>query len=308
MFFKHVDTPNNAFWKYVVGTLVVAVCYVLGQFPLFMVIGGENVTAFMDNPDFTAFGYSKNLGLLLMLTIFIFALLGLYLFNKFIHNGKFRDLITWRAQIDWRKILFAFGFWMLLSISFEAVHYFINPELYHFRFNGAAMIPLLLLAIFILPIQTSAEEIFLRGYLFQGIGNATCYKWIPLVVTTILFGLIHMDNPEVDEYGAGIMLMYYLGAGLFLGIITIMDDSLELALGVHAATNFFAVIFVSYKGAVLQTDTLAVTDLQDPMTVNIIFFISAIIFTAVCYNKYKWKPFGGLLKPISQVNESTIEV
>ena len=44
-------------------------------------------------------------------------------------------------------------------------------------------------------------------------------------------------NPEVEKLGY-LILVYYIGSGLFLGIITLMDEGIELALGFHFANNF----------------------------------------------------------------------
>ena len=66
----------------------------------------------------------------------------------------------------------------------------------------------------------------------QGLGIMAKNRWVPLVVTSVLFGAMHFFNPEVDKLGYGIMV-YYMGTGFFLGIMTLMDEGLELALGFH---------------------------------------------------------------------------
>jgi len=145
------------------------------------------------------------------------------------------------------------------------------------------------------------EELFFRGYLLQGIGLLVKNRWIPLIITSILFGLIHSSNPEIEKFGFWTMQVYYLSAGLLLGVVTLMDDSLELALGVHAATNFIGAVLVGYDGAALQTDSLFKTETMNATWMTQGFIIAAIIFILICKKKYNWGSFNRLLLPIDQV-------
>ena len=94
------------------------------------------------------------------------------------------------------------------------------------------------------------------------------------------------------------MQMYYLSAGLLLGIMTIMDDSLELALGVHFATNFFAATLVGFEGASLQTDTLIKAREVDPYLMLISMAVGGAIFLWIAGRKYKWKSLIKIIEPI----------
>ena len=58
----------------------------------------------------------------------------------------------------------------------------------------------------------------------QGFGLLAKNRWFPLIVTSALFGLMHIMNPEVEKMGP-IIMVYYIGTGLFLGIITLMAFS-----------------------------------------------------------------------------------
>ena len=115
-------------------------------------------------------------------------------------------------------------------MSFIFLDIFLSPEDYEFNFKLVPFLTLAVLAILMIPIQTSMEEYFIRGYMMQGLGIMTKNRWFPLVFTSLLFGLMHILNPEVDKLGYGI-LVFYIGTGFFLGIITLMDEGLELALG-----------------------------------------------------------------------------
>jgi hypothetical protein len=147
---------------------------------------------------------------------------------------------------------------------------------------------LLLICILLLPIQTSLEEFLFRGYLNQGLFLLFKNKIPALIICSVLFSLVHSMNPEIEKFGFWTMQIYYIGAGLLLGILVIMDEGLELALGVHAATNIFAALMVSYEGGVLQTDSLFKTLELNVWLANIVFIVFAVIFYFICSYKYHW--------------------
>ncbi len=314
MFFKKATTGrNNVIW-YVLGVFSVLVGYIIGQLPLLFVqlykiesdqnINTDDVAKFHETMDFSLLNMDKNVGFILMITIFIFAMIAFMLAIKYFHRRPLKDLVTPKREINFRKILFAFGFWFVLGIVFEGIVALIYPETYYLNFKPVSWMFLVIISVFLLPIQTSLEELVLRGYLMPAIAIIAKNKWIPLLVTSILFGLIHGMNPEVEKFGFWTMQMYYISAGLFLGLITILDDSLELALGVHAATNVFGAAFFSFEGSVIQTDSIVKATSINPYLMIATFLVSAIIFMFVCNNKYKWKGFSRLFMPIGSADKS----
>jgi membrane protease YdiL (CAAX protease family) len=125
----------------------------------------------------------------------------------------------------------------------------------------------------------------------QGLGIVLKTRWAPLLITSIGFGLMHIANPEVEKLGYVIMI-YYIGTGLFLGIITLMDDGLELALGFHAANNLFTALLVSADWTAFQTHSI-LKDLSDPsaMALTEVFIPIFIVFPILLFilsKKYNW--------------------
>ena len=123
----------------------------------------------------------------------------------------------------------------------------------------------------------------------QYIGNITTYPFIGLIISTLFFAILHGSNPEIHEFGFLKMMIYYLSAGLFLGVITILDDSLELALGVHFATNFFGATMLNYTGSAIQTDSLFKVSSLNVDAMILAFFVCALIFGLISGYIFKWK-------------------
>ncbi len=296
MFLNNTNKGLNPWWAYLLTIIGIVAGYALGQIPLSMAIlfknpeiGEEEVTRLLESLNFEALGLEPNISLFLVLLSFVGAFLMLWLFLKVLHKRSIKTLITPYEKINWSKIFFAFGLWMLFAFLIEGITYLIYPDVYIFQLEWSKFIPLLLICILILPIQTTFEEIFFRGYLMQGIALLSFNKWIPLVITSILFGSMHFFNPEVEKFGAGLMLTYYIGVGFFLGFITLMDDSLELALGVHAATNIYSATFVTFEGSALKTNAIFLAEIVNIQLMLPFLFASAALFTFICWRKYDWK-------------------
>jgi len=190
--------------------------------------------------------------LLIPLVVGFFVVLG---WTLLIHGQSITSLTTSRKKVDWKRILFAFGLWAVLTAALTGLDIIINPEDYVWNFDLGKFIPLAVIAILLVPLQTSFEEYLFRGHMMQGIGLMAGNRWVPLLLTSIIFGLMHIANPEVGKLGSGIMI-HYIGTGLFLGIITLMDEGMELALGFHAANNLVVALLVTADWTAFQTNSL----------------------------------------------------
>ncbi|NNE26530.1 MAG: CPBP family intramembrane metalloprotease [Saprospiraceae bacterium] len=315
-FFENAFKGKNAWWRYLVVMVVVFLGYSIGQIPLMLALfrsvneegsglTDDDIVNFQSNPDFAIFGINSNMGFTLLLVMFIGALTAFFFIFKPMHDREFRSLVTPSSRINWNKMIFAFCVWLGLSLIVESVSYFMDPGNYSFHFQLKTFIPLVIISLLILPIQTSMEELVFRGYLMQGVGIMAKNKWVPLLVTSILFGGIHAMNPEIQEFGFGIMQTYYISAGLLLGIVTIMDDGLELALGVHAATNFAGAVFIGYDGAAIQTESLFTAHEINPVFMTIGFILVSIIFLIIMKYRYQWGSFKKLAEVVTPPDENS---
>lgn len=232
----------------------------------------------------------SNLVLIEMLLPFMFFLAFLFFWVKFVHRQSLTSLTTSRKKIDWGRFWFAFLVWGGITAIMVTFEYYTKSEVLKLNFHSNKFLGLLLIGIIMIPIQTSFEEYLFRGYLMQGIGAKFKSRILPLILTSVIFGLMHIANPEVGKLGYVIMI-YYIGTGLFLGVITLMDEGLELALGFHAANNLVGALLVTADWTAFQTNSIfkdvsepsATTDVLIP--VFVFFPLLLVVFAA----KYKWK-------------------
>ncbi|WP_353777777.1 CPBP family glutamic-type intramembrane protease [Winogradskyella sp. 3972H.M.0a.05] len=302
MYIAQVFNVLHDWWRYLIGVILIITAVVVGQIPftaaVFVEANKQDMNLFSLDETTMMTLLEPNLNLFLMLLSFAAGLVGVIMVAKFLHRQSLTHLTTAREKIDWKRVWFAFIFWGVVSTGLMLIDILGNPEAYQWNFNLVPFIILVVIAIVMIPLQTSFEEYLFRGYLMQGIGALVKNKWVPLLFTSAVFGLLHIANPEVEQLGPAIMI-YYIGTGLFLGIITLMDEGLELALGFHAANNLFTALLVTADWTAFQTHSLY-KDFSDPteigfMEIIVPVFIIFPILLFIFAKKYKWTDWSGKL-------------
>lgn len=287
MFLKQALSYKKPFWFYLLGIFIVFIFNIVGQLPLtyFLMQGGISTIDPIALPQ----NLDKNVQLLLLLIPFAISLMGLWLVVTKLHDRPFKSIGTSRSKMDWNRFFFAFGLWSFITLLLFFIDYSLSPEDYVWNFNWKPFLLLFFIGIIFIPFQTSFEEYIFRGYLMQGFAGVFRNAWMPLILTSLIFGLLHFFNPEVDKLGNWI-LIYYIGTGLFLGILTLLDEGLELALGFHVANNLVMALLVTSNWTAFQTDSLFI-DVSEP-TLGHEMFVTLIvlypIFTLISAYKYNW--------------------
>jgi hypothetical protein len=186
-------------------------------------------------------------------------------------------------------VFFSFAIWTVFIVISTLSDYFLNPTNYIFNFKPIPFLILVMIGTLLIPFQTSVEEYVFRGYLMQGFANLAKNKWFPLVMTSVIFGLMHLFNPEVSKMG-NIIFVYYIGTGLFLGILTLMDEGMELALGFHAANNLISALLITADWSAFQTHSIF-KDISTPDAGFDIIFPILVIYPMLLFifsRKYQW--------------------
>ncbi|MBU2951936.1 CPBP family intramembrane metalloprotease [Tamlana agarivorans] len=303
MYIEQAFKGLHEWWRYIVGVLIIFCSWqIIGMLPL---VGALTVKAIVSDAEVEVSTIPEmidllgsNMFLFFMLFSFAVGLLGVFITSVGLHKLPIVSLTTVRKKIDWSRFWFVFVLWGAVSTGFICLEYYLAPEDYQWNFQLQPFLILFVIAVIFIPLQTSFEEYFFRGYLMQGFGIVFRNRWMPLLITSVGFGLMHIANPEVEQLGYVIMV-YYIGTGLFLGIITLMDEGLELALGFHAANNLFTALLVSADWTAFQTHSLF-KDLSDPSEMGLIeiFVPVFIVFPALLFvfsKKYNWTDWKGKL-------------
>ena len=287
MFIEQAYKGVNSWWRILITTILTAGVFI-ANFVLYFFMTQEQL-----NEAYKSMKAIPNKWALIMnLSPFIFLLLLLFLLVQLMHKRNVLSLTTSREKVDFNRIFFSFVLIVLLSIAGFVVSYFIDNKGILWNFNPMKFVLLFLISILFFPFQIAYEEYLFRGYLMQQLGIITRNRWFPLIVTSILFGLFHSANPEVAKIGFGVMA-FYIGTGFFLGIITLMDESIELALGFHLGNNLIAALLITSDFSALQTDAIfRYSGIENPIDIlNEMLVSIAIVYPILLFifaKKYNW--------------------
>lgn len=307
MFLEKVNQGKNDIGRWIAMIVILLiVSQLIGGIPLWIMI----FLKMSDNPDLvpnpenlmdlSAFDISPITGLAFLIIPFILGLVTLLILIKPIHERPMLSLITGHSSFRWKKFFWGVGVWLLLLSVYAVFATITGIQKVELQFDPATFLTLAAVSVLLLPFQTGFEEVLFRGYLMQGFAKIFKYRWIPLIITSLIFGSLHFVNPEVKEFGTAIVMPQYIWFGVFFGICALMDEGLELAWGVHTINNIFLSIFFTQDSSAIQTPALYRITEFNPLFDLIALFTLSIIFIFVARHKFKWPEWHYLLAKIDK--------
>lgn len=157
-----------------------------------------------------------------------------------------------------RKVLFSvFAFFALLSgaalikLGLYALGYYSTSYTLYENFmtatpTGFAGFVYVMIALAILPAVT--EEFVFRGILLQEYRTAGCSKSTSLILSSLLFAMLHFNIAQLPVYFFG---------GVAFGCVMMVTDSLFAAVLVHFLNNAFSLFFeTQILQLIMQTDSM----------------------------------------------------
>ena len=151
-----------------------------------------------------------------------------------IHQMKPRWLSSVQPRLRWRYL---FGSLAIAVVVLNGVMLLsttvgkplsINPQEGFWAF----------LAVIVLtsPLQAAAEEIFFRGYLLQALGSLVSRAWFGVVVSSVVFALLH-GTQNLPLFADRLIF------GLLAGLLVWRTGGLEAAIAAHVINNVFAYLY-----------------------------------------------------------------
>jgi membrane protease YdiL (CAAX protease family) len=226
-------------------------------FALFSALQIVVVTAFVfvakaEHPELNLEAYAKSLssnGFCLAISVIVSGLICIpltLLFTKLRKNISVKNYIGFREPLirEWVKWLLILGGFLFLS---DAVTFLLNrpivPPVMVDAYKTASFLPALLFAMII--VAPIFEEIFFRGFLFQGIRYSRLGPIGAIGMTSFFWAVIHL---QYDVYG--ITTLFALG--LLLGIARLKTGSIHLLMVMHSVTSLVAtiemVLYIHFAG------------------------------------------------------------
>ena len=220
-------------------------------------------------------------GFVVIMLTFLIWMAATWLFFKMLHKRERMTLIS--GEKTFRKSYFFWGtlIYALFTILIPVFDMITAPDSYTVNSPDSQFYLLLSLAVVLTPFQTGCEELIFRGYLMQGFGLCTKSKFWALIITSVMFGLLHSLNNEVIEYGFWKAIPIYVMVGLQLGFFAILCDGIEFSWGIHFINNLICFVLFSNEGGTMsefafiqfKREAVTVTDYIFPIATTALIYL-----------------------------------
>ena len=221
----------------------------LATVPSFLAL--RNIPLFFNNKDLLS----------LLITLFSFAFISLLVFFrvKVIEKRSFSSIGF--NKNNWLKkysLGFLIGLAMMSIIVLILFPFgYITVEKNPIQPVGISAIASVLVILFGWIIQGATEEIVTRGWLLNVL--STKYNiGVGLLISSTLFGLMHLTNPNVNY----IAVINIILVGLFYGLYVIKTNDLWAVCGMHSAWNFAQGNIFGFKVSGLDVSVGSLIDLN----------------------------------------------
>ena len=221
----------------------------LATVPLFLAL--RNIPLFSNNKDL--------LSLLITLFSFVFISLLVFFRVKVIEKRSFSSIGF--NKNNWLKkysLGFLIGLAMMSIIVLILLPFgYITVDKNPIQPVGVSAIASVLVILFGWIIQGATEEIVTRGWLLNIL--STKYNiGVGLLISSTLFGLMHLTNPNVNY----IAVINIILVGLFYGLYVIKTNDLWAVCGMHSAWNFAQGNIFGFKVSGLDVSVGSLIDLN----------------------------------------------
>lgn len=254
-------SARPALWRWIVGAIVIVLLWqIVGSIlTVFTVISaGLTLEEFLPSGGFGATPVSPDRAALILFAIllsFVPFFAGNLIAYRYILKANVARLFSQAGRFSLRRVMFGFSVWLLLGLIGVFFIEIANPGVVQWVFDPVGALPYVLVALLLIPIQTTAEELFFRGWILQWSDNGKRRRSVLAAVNGVIFALPHLANPEVAGEDL-IRIAGYVAVGYVWAWVTLRDQTMELAIGAHAANNISAAILVGYVGSAIPSVSL----------------------------------------------------
>lgn len=221
----------------------------LATVPLFLAL--KNIPLFSNNKDLLS----------LLITLFSFVFISLLVFFRVkVIEKRSLSSIGFNKN-NWLKkysLGFLIGLAMMSIIVLILLPFgYITVDKNPIQPVGVSAIASVLVILFGWIIQGATEEIVTRGWLLNVL--STKYNiGVGLLISSTLFGLMHLTNPNVNY----IAVINIILVGLFYGLYVIKTNDLWAVCGMHSAWNFAQGNIFGFKVSGLDVSVGSLIDLN----------------------------------------------
>ncbi|MEY2846685.1 MAG: hypothetical protein RL076_2231 [Chloroflexota bacterium] len=260
---QNTQTGNSKWWSWWVGVVVIVICYVIiGSIP--MVIATMMGLITLDGSGSMLAGNADPLQFAIVMISPIMLFVGTWLAQRLIHRRSMTQL-TSTSRFRWPLVWQGMAIWLGMGIIFTVAESLIYPGRYEWTFDVNQWILIAPLVLLLIPIQAAGEELFFRGYLMQAVARLWAQPVFLVLLSGVAFMAPHLANPEMGKALGGEipMALNYFLVGVGTAWLSVRDNGIERAIGMHVINNVYAGVAVGYAGSVLGTPTFVQANVID---------------------------------------------
>jgi uncharacterized protein len=278
-------------WRYVLGLMIILFSWLVvgsaGSAIVAIALDGQEGFAAFRRADLAALGSVGSF--LVIMAGFPFFLAGILLTVSLIHRRPLRTLITAREKISWRRVGHGFVAWLVPYCLVGGLgQYLFYPDTFSFNSNLATFALFVPFALVVTAIQTTTEELFFRGYIVQGASIVWKNRVFLVIASAVIFTLPHLLNPEAIAGGwLTVFVSYFLVPGLLWTVVSLIDGTTELAIGVHFANNIGGILLINATGTVVTTPALFTVSKYHATYGALSVLVAVPVFLAIAYGVFK---------------------
>jgi len=278
-------------WRYLLGLVVILFSWlVVGTVASLLVaiaLGGQEGFAAFRRADFSVLGSVGSF--LVIMAGFPCFLAGTLLTVSLIHRRHPLTLITAQEKINWHRVGQGFVAWFVPFCLIGGLgQYLFYPDTFSFNSDLAALALFVPIAVKISAIQTTTEELFFRGYIVQGASLIWSNRVFLSIVPAVVFTLPHLGNPEAIAGGwLTVFSNYFLVPGLLWTVVSLIDGTTELAIGVHFANNIGGILLFNITGSAVTAPALFTISEYHATYGALSILVAIPVFLAIAYKVFK---------------------
>jgi membrane protease YdiL (CAAX protease family) len=279
-------------WRYVLGLMVILFSWlVIGSLASVLI-----AFALSGQADYTLLDPVGNF--LFNMAGFPFFLGGILIAVSLIHRRHPLTLVTAHEKITWRRIGHGFVAWFVPFCLIGGLgQYFFYPDSFSFNSDFVSFAFFVPIALVLTAIQTTTEELFFRGYIVQGASLIWTNRVFLAIVSAVIFTIPHLLNPEAQAGGwLTVFFTYFLVPGLVWTVVSLIDGTTELAIGVHFANNIGSILLINITGSALTTPALFTISEYHATYGALSVLVAIPVFLAIVFRVFKRD---GVSKPVS---------
>jgi uncharacterized protein len=270
-------------WRYVLGMVIILFAWlVVGSGASVLVaiaLGGQADPSVLRLVEYYLF----------VMASFLFFLAGVLIAVSLIHRRHPRTLVTVRERIDWHRVGHGFVAWFVPYCLIGGLgQYLFYPDTFSFNSDLLTFALFIPIALIFTAIQITTEELFFRGYIVQGASLIWSNRMSLAIVPAVIFTLPHLGNPEAIAGGwLTVFVTYFLVPGLLWTVVSLIDGTTELAIGVHFANNIGGALLFNITGSALPSPALFTISEYHATYGALAVLVAVPVFLAIAYKVFK---------------------